>query len=407
MKTILFIYLFFYYGTLAHAGGWVSGGGELHRDARNPWWLQNTKEVSYCIQIDSASFDLSLNSAKAKVEKAFSYWKKEFKQLNLSTPGMDTPVPATQDFQFQPDCAPEVDLQINFGVLSKRERSFIGKPSEFVALTLRTEYNRESLRGKGFIYISPDKGADRFNTEDYHHPNPWSLRGGVLLELTLLHEIGHLFGIIHSDNFHSRNFMGRDYLEMMVTKDFSQKIADDYQKFGPRMYFDFSKETYTSQACRPLYHLEFFYSVLGINKAEYPCLVIEIKNKVFRVFAGEASLEKRIKRKSLLGEAKLKEIDSSWYETPVFYIPKEQRVFDFNQRLGIPFRPIAIRTESVSYTGIYFSQDAKTAHSLTLSGDESRVHPWRIFGNGPKGQTLIFHGGYRWIDPRLEKKESK
>ena len=33
-------------------GGWVGMGGELIKDARNPWFVKNTAEVFYCIKIE-------------------------------------------------------------------------------------------------------------------------------------------------------------------------------------------------------------------------------------------------------------------------------------------------------------------------------------------------------------------
>ena len=40
------------------AGEWNSGGGEFLADSLNPWFIQNTKIVTYCIEIDDNAFHL-------------------------------------------------------------------------------------------------------------------------------------------------------------------------------------------------------------------------------------------------------------------------------------------------------------------------------------------------------------
>src|SRR4051812_27862966 len=52
-------------------GGWVSGGGELVRDTQNPWFIQNTASVSYCIEVDPNHFKAPRDRIEAVVKTAF------------------------------------------------------------------------------------------------------------------------------------------------------------------------------------------------------------------------------------------------------------------------------------------------------------------------------------------------
>src|SRR5437868_5326929 len=72
------------FSSLAFAGdAWTSAGGEGVRDARNPWFLNNVREVSYCIEIDAASFGTTSEVAQAKVKKALDFWQSEFSKASL------------------------------------------------------------------------------------------------------------------------------------------------------------------------------------------------------------------------------------------------------------------------------------------------------------------------------------
>src|SRR4051794_30919586 len=62
----------------APRGAWVSSGGELFKDANNPWFVKNTTTVHYCVNIDESSFSATREEAEVLVRKAIQYWKKEF-----------------------------------------------------------------------------------------------------------------------------------------------------------------------------------------------------------------------------------------------------------------------------------------------------------------------------------------
>src|SRR5688500_11366820 len=65
----------------ALAGSWSSGGGHLFTNEFNPWFVQNTEPVRYCIQIDKKNFGVGLDQVRIHIKEAIKYWKNEFEQL--------------------------------------------------------------------------------------------------------------------------------------------------------------------------------------------------------------------------------------------------------------------------------------------------------------------------------------
>ena len=189
--------------------GWVSGGGELIEDAKNPWFLINTKQVKYCIQIDEANFGQNISSVRQRIEKAFNFWKVQFNTNSFS----QNESLATQVFT-EVSCNESPDLQFQFGILNGLQLQRIRTPMNYIGLTVRTEYDKVNLKGKGFIYISPQKGTLKFNLLNLENIRenwlPWSEDNGSLLLPTLIHEIGHIFGVPHDDDIY---LMGERKLE--------------------------------------------------------------------------------------------------------------------------------------------------------------------------------------------------
>ena len=64
-------------------GATSSGGGNSFHNSDNPWFLENTEIVPYCIQIDEANFGVSLEFAKAKIEGALTYWKDNLRRVSF------------------------------------------------------------------------------------------------------------------------------------------------------------------------------------------------------------------------------------------------------------------------------------------------------------------------------------
>jgi hypothetical protein len=218
--------------------GWTSSGGETLKDKINPWFLQNTTEVRYCILVDQANFGQSFADVQRRVQKTLQIWKHQLGNLKMRSVGgssSDENLPrlGTQNF-IEVNCnlnGPRIstngaDLVFQFGVLSGEQLSKIGDPTSYIGLTVRTEYDPVNLRGKGFMYFSPENGPLKLNKSGLVQ-NPWSRQNGQMLLVALLHELGHVFGIQHTDHF---PLMEESYLEFVLTN-FGQD--DDEQTSNP------------------------------------------------------------------------------------------------------------------------------------------------------------------------------
>lgn len=201
----------------ALAGPFVSGGGELIKDAGNPWYLDNVKEVRYCVALDEANFSARRMDVERAIEEAIKYWKEEFKTAvnplhrEPSTGKTFRVNVATQDF-VKEECQASTELRFQFGVLDRVQLEYLRDPRNYVGIAVRTEYDAVNLKGKGFIYISPDKGPWRFNLDDAE-PTPWS--NFHTLYGVLIHEVGHVFGVAHT---HDSTLMSANFPERLIRK---------------------------------------------------------------------------------------------------------------------------------------------------------------------------------------------
>ena len=55
---------------------WAIGGGELIRHSQNPWFIQNTASVTYCIISDEVNMGQTSNALKAIVSQTLDFWTK-------------------------------------------------------------------------------------------------------------------------------------------------------------------------------------------------------------------------------------------------------------------------------------------------------------------------------------------
>jgi len=188
-----------------HAGNSSAGGGVISKYANNPWFLNaNTTKIKYCIKSDI--FPYSDAELDHFVQKGFAFW-----QAQIAGGDSQARIGAQT---FVASCDGDVDIQFQFGFLTPEQKQAIPDYRDFLSFANRTAYDKVTLRGKGYIYVAPETGPDRPDA-DYILPNQWTFCQGCVLEESIKHELGHVFGVPHyGDKF---DLMGESHLEWLAT----------------------------------------------------------------------------------------------------------------------------------------------------------------------------------------------
>lgn len=223
--TKLFIWSMLLWAYSSYAGGWVVGGGQIQNDSNNPWFLNNNKNVSYCIQVDETNFSLKKPQLETIVARALKFWTRQFAESYYADP--DFPV-GRQVFSYE-DCTSSTDLRFQFGVLSLDQIQNLSGIDKKIAMAVRTDYDQVQLRGKGFIYLVPERGPLALEP-GLMWPTSWSKFDGWTTQLTVMHELGHVFGLSHSDRI---PLMRESYVRFVTTSYFWQlytldKVRSDF-----------------------------------------------------------------------------------------------------------------------------------------------------------------------------------
>ncbi len=174
-------------------GVWIGSGGELVKDSRNPWFVHNTKQVSWCLQIDATAVSVTEAQIEAAFNDALTFWKDEFRSAEVFQPAEGSFTLGWQQFTKKKCTEPGIDVRILFGssLLNKVEIEFLKDPNKFVGVTVRTDYDAVNLRGKGFLFFSGDLKQGKTPLIE----RAWEKE--KILRYALKHELGHVFGMPH------------------------------------------------------------------------------------------------------------------------------------------------------------------------------------------------------------------
>jgi hypothetical protein len=343
--------------TQAFGGGWVSGGAKNIQDSLNPWFIQNTTSVRYCVVADSEHFSLDTEVATKLVGKAIAHWQKFFQKaraVNVMAPEVTV---GSQDFIYEA-CGPNTGLVFQLGTLTSQEqRDFLGKtPGQYAAISVRTSYDLKNLRGKGFIYFSPDSGTDRYfgptSSESF-----WDDKEGLRFLLLAIHELGHVFGVPHIDFARSRNehIMSTSIIEAVVGSKESELSA---QRFTYDIHLSLQKlrERNCPRPTSPL--LQF----LGVSESD--CFEYRYENQKINVYKIADSDE-------VVGSIVLQNTKEDARPFNWLVITPQQKVLDYGGR-GLVSAAVPVLTwRKVQYTGAYYPKGTSVAKTVLMTIDDA------------------------------------
>ncbi len=216
--------------TAQHPQGTItSSGGYLYGFETNPWFLQNTEEVKYCIDMDEENFGVTKEKAQSAITFAIDTWKSQLQKVEYDRFGEEELKPwreirlGTQTFSEVSCDDQNVSLRLQLGKLSEAQKVQVGDPKRYVAKAFETSYDEINMRGAGFIYLAPESGPlrpDEPNAEEHF----WTRSDGFSLKYVLMHEMGHVFGFGHSENL----LMAEDGPQMSINKD----VPEHMESFG-------------------------------------------------------------------------------------------------------------------------------------------------------------------------------
>lgn len=355
--------------------GWTSGGGELIADAHNPWFLDNTTTVSYCISIDQSNFGLNVEQIDDQFQKALKFWRAQFQTAIYKIALNDQYFHLATQVFVRKSCGdnldqPNVDLVLQMGILTDTQIRQLPDMKLIAALTIRTGYNLETLAGRGFMYVAPERGPRALgfaNLIDYI----WSGDSGQRLFETFVHELGHLFGLPHSD---SPKIMGERFVHDLVTRSAFESHSRLFE--GDKPLFDifrFRSDTHQPSRClapsgvriegsENLFEPSIQFYVLDPT---FLCVREEVKNDTLYVYASTDGLQF-----NLIGTApSLEHSEDDSQDEPLirFWMPPQAKLLNLHGHNTSAYSvPVVWRKKFIDMAGTYTSLDGKVQRRLWI-----------------------------------------
>jgi|GEM_PF-3162476 len=239
LLSIMFLGMSF---THASEGNGSTGGGHIYGDQLNPWFIQNTKNVNYCVEIAPEFSQLPRGRVLELIKNSFSFWKKTFSGFPNFIPVeiSPTPVMLSQEFIFKENCSDTIDIVFQMGFLTPAQELSYPNYKQIIGKVGRTHYDEQNLKGRGFIYIAPEEGRFRPSSPNFIS-RPWSSGKNLKLQMALMHELGHVFGL-QDDYYGTYGLMNARFVDMITHKKSPKALENNIQELatslGCNIHFD-------------------------------------------------------------------------------------------------------------------------------------------------------------------------
>jgi hypothetical protein len=348
-------------------GNGSSGGGNIFGDQINPWFFQNTTDVTYCLELDDNFSLLSRETVLANINQAFNFWKKKFANVKAPGVGLD-PMPqvATQNFIYEA-CSPKTDIRFQMGHLTSDQQKKFNNIDQIIGMAFRESYDQKNMHGKGYIYIAPERGSLRPSSLAFAD-RPWSSQEGKEspLLLALAHEIGHVFGLQDDHtSLDSFDLMSSHFVEN-ITQETALVHAPQLEHFQPLGLEGKTFSRLISMSQDQRLHVRKF---LGIPSSAKTLIIDgEGDRVVLKAGNGQAGNE------TLIGSFTIKidprKMSNLTYQSRVrAWLPKNQVVFKahWGDRKASPYYDIVMVHDSFILTDMTYSRADGVKHKIDVA----------------------------------------
>lgn len=306
------------------AAAWSSGGGGMFKDANNPWFVQNTGTVHYCISIDGNQASLNEEQVDKAFRNAVAYWKREFSYTNFAVADIKI---STQTF-VRKACSSSpnesIDLVVQVGYLTDEQKKEIKSHANYASLAVRTDYDSANLRARGFIYVAPEKSLTTMHGYELTE-NPWSGQNHILLYWTLVHEMGHVFGLPHTGQAPSiRAIMSDGFVEFILQK---RNLSLLQSNAGSQSFFQVHPQAQNAPELmcytQPTPTARTLQQFFGIHP-NWLCFGTWLRNRSLEIWAAPDA--EHFMQSTLIGIIHFERERIESRPAMTFWIPEEQRV---------------------------------------------------------------------------------
>ncbi|NUM60138.1 MAG: matrixin family metalloprotease [Bdellovibrionaceae bacterium] len=350
------------------SGGWISGGGELLKDSHNPWFLNNVNEVFYCVKFSNSNFGENQKNVENQLKSAIDFWKSEFSYaIAPEYKGLGKLKIANQNF-LKVDCNDvRVDIKFQFGVLDKAQKQYLKQPNKYAAVTVRTHYDEVNLKGRGFVYVSPSGGPLAYEQNNVIK-EAWAQYDGQLLYLTLVHELGHVFGLPHVGTMGA--LMSEGFVEMILTKNNNFNFKNGEFNF-------FSLVSKTHVICPQQSLLNIWISFFDLDKSE-KCFQLNFRHDSKNQFFGKTRLEISAFDENRFFLRIVENIDLNMYKfNPIYpgviWLPASQNIFDKMEYINGIQGVLGVSLVSVSKKGMFSSKKLNLKKSISVRFEQGKL----------------------------------